>query len=44
MHYLHFVFKCYERYGPQTMPWHELLPTPQIRQYTEFIGIPYSLL
>lgn len=44
MHYLHFIFKCYEHFGPQAMPWQQLLPTPKIREYAESIGIPYSML
>jgi len=43
MHYLRFLFSCIEHFGPDLMPWEDLLPTPEIRTYAESLGIPYSM-
>jgi hypothetical protein len=43
MHYLLFLFRCYERFGPDAMPWDKLLPVPALRDYAATLGIPYSL-
>jgi transposase len=43
MHYLRFLFSCVEHFGPNHIPWDDLLPTPSIRAYAESLGIPYSM-
>jgi transposase len=43
MHYLRFLFSCIEYFGPGRMPWQDLLPTPEIRAFSESLGIPYSM-
>jgi transposase len=42
MHYLQFLFTCYERFGPDAMPWPDLLPTLKIRDYADRIGISWN--
>lgn len=43
MHYLNFIFRCYRKFGPENMPWAELLPRPDLRAYAESIGVPWDL-
>lgn len=43
MHYLRFLFSCIEHFGSDRMPWQDLLPTPEIRAFSESLGIPYSM-
>ena len=43
MHYLLFLFRCYERFGPSGMEWEKLLPVPSLREYADRIGIPWGL-
>jgi transposase len=43
MHYLLFLFRCYERFGPAGMEWEKLLPIPSLREYADRIGIPWGL-
>lgn len=43
MHYLRFLFNCIEHFGPDKMPWEQLLPTPAIRTLAESLGIPYNM-
>ncbi|MFH2114537.1 MAG: IS66 family transposase [Spirochaetota bacterium] len=42
MHYLQFLFNCYERFGSDAMPWPDLLPTPKIREYADRIGVNWN--
>jgi transposase len=44
MHYLNFLFRCYEKFGPGNMPWEKLLPTPAIRDFAESIGLMYQMI
>lgn len=43
MHYLRFLFNCIERFGPTSVPWKDLLPVPELRNYAESIGVPYAM-
>ena len=43
MHYLQFLFTCIERFGRDTMPWANLLPTPDIRAFADSVGIRYDM-
>jgi hypothetical protein len=43
MHYLNFIFRCYRKFGPENMPWAELLPRPDLRSYAESIGVLWDL-
>jgi len=44
MQYLNFLFRCYEKFGADNMPWENLLPTPAIRIYAESIGLKYQIV
>ena len=43
MHYLLFLFRCYRHFGPDRMPWDDLIPRPDLRSYADSIGIPWKL-
>ena len=43
MHYLTFLFRCYRKFGPENMPWLELLPRTDLRAYADLIGIDWDL-
>ena len=42
MHYLRFVLRCMERYHEPDMPWNNLLPFPEIRDYAATTDIPWA--
>ena len=44
MHYLLFLFRCYRHFGPDKMPWEDLLPRPDLVSYAESIGIPWGFV
>lgn len=44
MHYLLFLFRCYRHFGPNQMPWDDLLPRPDLISYAESIGIPWGFV
>jgi transposase len=43
MHYLRFVLRNMERYHEAKMPWDNLLPFPEIRDYAATTDIPWAL-
>jgi transposase len=43
MHYFRFLFACIEYFGADEVPWEKLFPIPSLRDYADFIGIPYNL-
>lgn len=44
MHYLLFLFRCYRHFGPERMPWNDLLPRNNLISYAESIGIPWGFV
>jgi transposase len=43
MHYLLFLFRCYKKFGPKDMPWQDLQPRKDLREYAEKINVPWSI-
>ena len=43
MHYLNFLFRSYRKFGPENMPWIDLLPRPDLRAYAESTGVEWDL-
>ncbi|AHC13784.1 IS66 family transposase [Salinispira pacifica] len=42
MHYLLFLFRCYQHFGEHAMPWQNLIPAPNLREYASEIGIKWG--
>lgn len=42
MHYILFLLRCYRHFGENTMPWNDLLPRPDLRDYAEKIGVAWG--
>ena len=42
MHYFRFVLRSMERYHEADMPWDDLLPFPEIRDYAVTTDIPWT--
>jgi transposase len=43
MHYLLFLFRCYKKFGPKDMPWQDLQPRKDLREYAEKIDVPWII-
>lgn len=42
MHYILFLLRCYRHFGENAMPWSDLLPKPDLRNYADQIGVTWG--